>query len=173
MSRPAGGTFLRGGLALAAAVAWSPALAAGPDSASQVTGRAVAVESGDTFTLEEGGRRMVVRLADIGAPQGGAFFAPGARTLLANILADRDVRVVVAGARGADGILGRAFVGELDVNLELVKRGAAWLCIEYATSTEYLPFQNQAIRRREGAWSQTTEFDARIACRARPPVATP
>ncbi|MCC6193515.1 MAG: thermonuclease family protein [Burkholderiales bacterium] len=140
-------------------------------AAAELAGRVIAVESGDTLTLDAGGRTVTVRLADISAPQGPAFFAPGARTLLANMTLDQGARVVVAGDPGAARVVGHVYVGELDVNLALVKRGAAWMCMEYTSSTYYLPFQNAAMRQRIGVWSQMTSFDTRVACRDRPPVA--
>ena len=140
-------------------------------SAEQIDGKGLAVESGDTLLLTTDEGILTVRLADIAAPQGSAYFAPSARTLLSNMVLDANVRVTVTGRAGANRVFGRAYVGELDVNLELVKRGAAWMCIEYTTTTDYLPFQNEAIRRRWGSWPHTTDLDAWVACRARPPAA--
>jgi len=159
-------------MAIIGAMTFSPAMGAPPvGQLEQITGKVVVVDSGDTLVVTTDTGKLTLRLSDIGAPQGSDFYAPSARTLLANMALDQTVRVVVTGRNGADRIYGHAYVGELDVNLELVKRGAAWMCLEFTTTTDYMPFQNEAIRRRWGVWSRTTTFDAWVRCRARPPIA--
>lgn len=150
------------------------ALAAATPGAQPATieGKVVRVESGDTLVLKASDQEVEVRLADIGAPQGPQFYAPAARTLLEAITLDHPVGVSVTGKRDG-GVFGKVRVGELDVNLELVRRGAAWVCWEYSRDTDYLPFENQAQRARRGLWSSTMEITARVECRRRPPAEQP
>jgi endonuclease YncB( thermonuclease family) len=145
-------------------------LAACPAAAAEITGRVVAVESGDTIKIDRpDGGSVRVRLSDIGAPRQSAFYAPSSRQFLENMVLDKTVRVETSEG-GGDRIVGHVYRGELDVNLELVQAGAAWFCIEYANDTSYMPFQSDAIRHLRGLWSRTTAFDALVACRADPPV---
>jgi len=141
--------------------------------ATEIVGPVARVPSGDTLVVTDGARDVEVRLANIGAPQGGEFYAPAARTLLASIVAGKAVRVEVTGSGGEGRVFGRVFAGELDVNLELVRRGAAWMCIEYAANLNLLPHENDAQRHKRGLWAQTSQFDARVECRRRPPAAKP
>lgn len=147
-------------------------LGTGPSAraADEIEGTVVAVTSGDTLRIEAGGRLVEVRLADVGAPQGSDFYAPAARTLLAAMVSGKSARVTVTGRFGTEGVFGRVRAGEMNVNLELVRRGAAWMCLEYATDTGYLPYQSDAQRHRRGLWSSTTDFDAVNRCRQRPPA---
>ena len=146
-------------------------LAAWPAVAADIAGKVVAVESGDTIKLAVGGKDSVtVRLSDIGAPRGSAFYAPSSRQFLENMVLDKSVRVETIGPQSAGRIVGHAYRGLLDVNLELVKAGAAWYCMEYSNDTSYMPYQSEAIRRLRGVWSRTTTFDALVACRTNPPV---
>jgi endonuclease YncB( thermonuclease family) len=147
-------------------------VAAYPAAGADITGRVVAVDSGDTIRLSRAdGGSLTVRLSDIGAPQESAFYAPSSRQLLENIVLDKEVRVTASEAQGAERIVGHVYRGLLDVNLELVQAGAAWFCIEYANDTSYMPYQNDAIRHLRGLWLRTTTFDALVACRANPPLA--
>ena len=140
-------------------------------AAAEITGRVVAVTSGDTMTLAvEGGGSVAVRLSDIGAPQQSAFYAPSSRQLLENMVLGKTVRVETSGKGGGKRIVGHVYRGLLDVNLELVTLGAAWFCMEYTNDTSYVPYQSEAIRQQRGLWSRTTTFDALVACRANPPV---
>jgi endonuclease YncB( thermonuclease family) len=137
-----------------------------------IEGAVVRVPSGDTIVVSTSGREVEVRLADIGAPQGSQFYAPAARTLLESITADRPVVVTQTGTRES-GVFGRVRAGALDVNLELVRRGAAWVCWEYTRDTDYLPYENQAQRARRGVWSNTPEITMLAECRRRPPAERP
>lgn len=130
--------------------------------------------SGDTLIVRTANGPLELRLADIGAPQGAGFFAPSSTTLLNAIASGQSARITLTGRDGTDRAFGLVRVGELNVNLELVRRGAAWVCWDYALSTDYMPFENRARRQRLGLWSGgTTELQARGFCRARPPANDP
>ena len=145
-------------------------LAAYPAAAADITGRVVAVDSGDTIKLSvTEGRGLTVRLSDIGAPRGSEFYAPSSRQFLENMVLDKSVRVETS-AGAEERVVGHVYRGLLDVNLELVKTGAAWYCLEYSNDTSYMPYQSDAIRHLRGLWSRTTTFDALVACRANPPA---
>lgn len=141
-----------------------------PAAAGEIAGTIARVVSGDTLIIADGAVNREVRLADIGAPQGSAYYAPAAKTLLSNMVAGKPVRIVVTGSGGTNRSFGRVFVGELDVNLEMVRRGAAWVCLEYAADTGLLPYENDARRYRRGLWSHTWQIDTRVDCRRRPPA---
>ena len=160
-----------GGMTAVSAVALCMAMSV--QAADEITGKVVRVPGGDTVVVAADAGEMEIRLADIGAPQASQYYAPPARTLLANMVMDRPVRVVLTGHDGPRRAFGRVFAGDLDVNLELVKRGAAWVCLVYAMDTNLLPYENDAIRWRRGVWAQTTQFDARVACDKRPPAEHP
>jgi len=137
---------------------------------AEITGRVTTVDSGDTFRMQTDKGAVVVRLSDIGTPLGSAYYAPSSKQLLTNMIQGYDVRVTVTAEEGADRIFGHVYRGELDVNLELIKAGAAWWCMEFSNDSSYLPWQNQAQRRFGGLWSRTTDFNALIACRQDPPA---
>ena len=128
---------------------------------------------GDTLVVTSAEGDTEVRLADIGAPQGSAYYAPAATTLLSNMVLGLQVRVTVTGQSAPSHVFGRVHVGDLDVILALVQRGAAWVCLEYAADTGLIPYEHDAIRYRRGLWAWTTQFDARVACQRRPPAEHP
>lgn len=155
---------------------WALALSTGAALAAQETfeGTVERVVSGDTLIVRTATGPLEIRLADIGAPQGAEFFAPSSTTLLNNIVRDQTATITLTARDGTERAFGRVRVGRLDVNLELVRRGAAWVCWDYALSTDYMPFENRARRQRIGLWAgATTELQARGFCRARPPANEP
>jgi endonuclease YncB( thermonuclease family) len=158
-------------LFIAVAASWAlfgPAPARSAQGALE--GKVTEVISGDTLLIADGGTRVEVRLADINAPQGSEYYAPAARTLLASMVLDQPVRVKVTGSGGPDRVFGRVTVGELDVNLEMVRQGAAWVCWDFAADTYFMPWENAARRWKRGLWGATWEITARAACLRRPPV---
>jgi micrococcal nuclease len=157
--------------ALALASMWTFGAAdAAETSLREMTATATGVPGGDTIVVAgEGGSTVEVRLADIGAPQASAYYAREARTLLASMVEGKKVRIAVTGEPAPGRLFGRVHVGELDVNLELVRRGAAWVCWEYAADTSFAPWESDAKRWRRGLWAKTWEIEARTACDRRPP----
>jgi len=162
-------------IAVTLVAAGAPALAAPPllAEAERLHGTVARVDSGDTLMLAADGREFEVRLSDIGAPQGPQFYAPAARDLLEGIVRGRAADVVITGRTGDNKVFGRLKLGELDVNLELVRRGAVWVCWEYSRDTDYLPWENEAKRLRLGVWARTLEINALSSCRDRPPAERP
>jgi endonuclease YncB( thermonuclease family) len=151
----------------------TPAFAQAAAAGSEIVGTVTEVISGDTLVVADGARRIEVRLADVNAPQGSDYFAPGARALLSGMAKDREVRVSVTGSAGPQAVFGRVTVVKLDVNLEMVKRGAAFVCWDLPVDTYFRPWENAAKRFRLGLWGSTWEIDARVECRRRPPVEVP
>jgi micrococcal nuclease len=51
----------------------------------------------------------------------------------------------------------RAWVGNLDVNREMVKRGAAWFDSEYSKDAVLYEEENEARNRKRGLWALPLE----------------
>lgn len=49
--------------------------------------------------------------------------------------------------------VGRVYVGSLDVNAELVKRGAAWVYRQYSSYLSLITLEQQAKAARRGLWA--------------------
>jgi micrococcal nuclease len=162
-----------GGALVAQAVALTIAGTNPAVAAEEIAGKVAEVRSGDTIVIAAGQGTILVRLSDIDAPQGSEYFAPGSRALLNAMVGGKDVRVFVAGVAKDGPTFGRVHAGELDVNLEMVKRGAAYVCWDFAVETDYMPWEQRAKNAGVGLWGQNWEIQARGACLRRPPVANP
>ena len=142
-------------------------------AAEEIVGTVTEVRSGDTLVVRAGERSVVVRLADVDAPQDGQYFAPGARSLLSGMVLDREVSVLVTGRSDADQAFGRVRYKALDVNLEMVKRGAAFVCWDFPVDIYFTPWEAAARRQQVGLWNSTWEITARSECMRRPPGPRP
>jgi endonuclease YncB( thermonuclease family) len=123
---------------------------AGAPSALQ---QVVAVHDGDTLTvLEPGGARVRVRLFEIDSPERGQPWADEARAVLRGLVANKYVRVESLDTDQYGRSLARVFRGELEVNRELVRRGAAWV-YRSARNDSLRALEQEARGAKRGLWA--------------------
>lgn len=95
-------------------------------------GRVVGVTDGDTVTLLDAGQRQhKIRLAGIDAPEKGQAFGHRSKQALSDLVFGQDVVVAYSKKDRYGRIVGKIEAGGRDVNLELVREGAAWVYREY------------------------------------------
>lgn len=129
-----------------------PPLAA-TGAAQEITGKVVAIADGDTLTLLVAGNRQVrVRLTEIDTPERGQPYAEKAKQALSDLVFGRSVRVRSSGPDRFGRTLGRVFVGDVDVNAEMVRTGAAWVYRQYARDPRILELELEARAAPRGIW---------------------
>ena len=168
-------TITGGGIALSLLVStcWSVALA-GPATV-------LSVGDGDTLTVNDAGRRTTIRLACIDAPESAQRPYGGQSRAALQDLAPGGATVTVQGSkkdrygRTAAEILR----GSTNVNLELVRRGDAFVYRQYLSGCDrnaYLSAEKQAEAARRGVWSVsggiTRPWDWRRGGSSRPSTGT-
>ena len=118
------------------------------------TARVVKITDGDTISVQvEGKRSQKVRLVDIDTPEKDQPYGREARQALAALVANREVRIESRGADDYGRLLARVFVDELDVNAELVRRGAAWVFRKYSDDAKLLELEREARAEQRGLWA--------------------
>ena len=97
-----------------------------------ITGRVVQVFSGDSFQLRDGqGRTVSVRLTGLAAPDlrstnpAERLLATQSRTNLSELVRSNSVRVTVTYSNEAGAVLGLAYLGEINLNVAMVRAGWA------------------------------------------------
>ena len=122
--------------------------------AGDLTGRVVGITDGDTLTLLSQGREQVrVRLAEIDTPESGQPYGNRARQALSELAFGRSVRVVVQDTDRYGRAVGRVYAGPVDVNAEMVRRGAAWVYRRYSRDPALLDLEREARQARRGLWT--------------------
>jgi micrococcal nuclease len=136
-----------------------------------LTGKVVAVpDSSSIIVRDDRGVPHPIRLAWIAVPTASQHFAKEAKDILRHLVAGRSVLVewdkreescgTPAGRAAPCAKLGRVMIGDLDVNLEMLRRGAAWhdprtVSDQSTTDRELYPHeQREAIKRRVGLWAE-------------------
>lgn len=122
-------------------------------------GRVVGVADGDTVTVLDADRRQhKVRLAGIDAPEKGQAFGRRSKQALSDRVFGQDVVVAYSKKDRYGRIVGRIEAGGRDVNLELVRAGAAWVYRQYLRELpepdrqRYLDAEERARSDSAGLW---------------------
>lgn len=118
-------------------------------------GTVVGIADGDTFKLLTPAKEQSkIRLSEIDTPERGQPFGTWAKQQLAAMIFQKDVAILVVDVDRYGRTVGRVYVGDLDVNAELVHIGAAWVYDKYATDASLYVLQEEAIKEGRGLWSQ-------------------
>ena len=107
--------------------------------ADSVTGRVVKVADGDTITVLVENQQVKVRLSNIDAPERGQDFSKKSKEALADLVFEKEVRIVTHGKDRYGRVIGDVFVGQTNVNEKLVEDGWAWNFLKYSKSQRLAP----------------------------------
>ena len=124
------------------------------DRAGRPAWRVETVHDGDTVTCrdEKGGRERI-RLVGIDAPEHGQPYGDESRAALAAKLAGGVVRVEGQARDQHQRLLGRLWVDDQDVNLQMVAEGWAWAFTGYAGDDDLEAAEATARTGRRGLWA--------------------
>lgn len=147
--------MLRGaarGLAIAFVALWLQAPAAA--DAADLSGRVVGIADGDTLTLLTADKRQVrVRLAGIDTPERAQPYGSRARQELSELAFGKEAEVAVQDTDRYGRTVGRVQAGGVDVNAELVRRGAAWVYRRYNRDPSLPALEADARAAGRGLWA--------------------
>ena len=117
----------------------------------------VGIADGDTVTIlgDFSGTREQkrLRLTEIDTPERGQPWSARARQALADKVFQRQVRIASEGEDRYGRMLGRIYLGDRDINREMVGEGHAWVYRQYSSDILLLEEERLARDRRAGIWS--------------------
>lgn len=124
-----------------------------PLQAEQLTGRVVAISDGDTLTILDSSKKQIrIRLGEIDTPESRQPYGNKARQELSDLAFGKTATVEVQAIDRYKRTVGRVYVGEVDVNAELVKRGAAWVYRKYVKDYSLFDLEREARTNKRGLW---------------------
>jgi|SRR3569623_1268456 len=138
--------------------AWLLALLPAFATAATLQGKVVHIADGDTLTVLVDHEQMKVRLAEIDAPESHQDFGQRAKQALGNLVFSKEVSVDYEGKDRYGRTIGRVYLGDLDVNAEMVRTGYAWVYRQYAKDQSLYALEDEARAARRGLWAS----DARV-----------
>jgi len=139
--------------------------AQGKETEGALSGYAARVYDGDSFSLTTGdGKEASVHLQGVAAPLKQEPYGAESRGILLSLLKGKRVRIVGNGTDAYGRIIGRAYVGSLCINLEMVRQGAACYDQEHAPDDAELAEAQQAARAEgRGLWLSALDPAAGMA----------
>jgi endonuclease YncB( thermonuclease family) len=129
-------------------------LACGSTSTAEtVEGLVVGIADGDTFTLLTPDQRQIkIRIAEIDAPERGQPYASRSRQQLADLIFRKGVTVRVQVVDRYNRVVGRPVTGNMDVTVEMIRSGAAWVYRSYSDDVQLYELERKARDERRGLW---------------------
>lgn len=120
-------------------------------------GRVVSVHDGDTFNAKIQGAVMSFRMADIDAPELDQPYGDKARAIAAAALDGKEVLMLRVDTDTYGRFVVHVWIGDLNVNREVVALGAAWFYAEYAHGDCLYQVENAARDAKRGMWKLPLE----------------
>jgi micrococcal nuclease len=119
-----------------------------------LTGKVVAISDGDTLTvLDDTKTQHKIRLAGIDAPEKRQAFGTNAREALGDKAFQQSVRIEVIDVDRYHREVGRIFLGERFINMEMVRDGFAWRYVQYDKPGEFTAAEADAREHHRGLWA--------------------
>ena len=129
-------------------------LFATPVFAGELSGKAIGISDGDTFTLLTSDKQQIkIRLAEIDAPESNQPYGNRSQQALSGLIFGKDVRVVVQTTDRYGRTVGRPYVGGLDVCEEMIRSGSAWVYRQYVVDLGLFDIESEAKAALRGLWA--------------------
>ena len=122
-------------------------------------GPVIGITDGDTLTILSPIKKQVkIRLAEIDTSERGQPFGTWAKNELSDMVFQKDVAIRQVDIDRYGRIVGRIYVGDLAVNAELVRVGAAWVYRKYAKDSSLYELEEEAREAKRGLWKQSPQI---------------
>ena len=122
-------------------------------SAESLTGKVVKVTDGDTITVLVENQQIKIRLNEIDAPEAKQDFGQKSKEALADLIFEKEVRVVTHGEDRYGRTIGDVFVGQTNVNEKMIEDGWAWNFLKYSKSQRLADLEREARASKKGLWA--------------------
>ena len=118
-----------------------------------IVANVVGVHDGDTLTLRALNEKLKVRLFGIDTPELGQPFGNNAKGALSSLVFGKNVTVSSSGKDRYGRTLGVVFLGNGNVNAQMIRMGMAWHYKQYSDSVPMQQFEDYARANRIGLWA--------------------
>jgi endonuclease YncB( thermonuclease family) len=122
-----------------------------------LAGVVVGVIDGDTADVRLASGMIRIRFHAIDAPESGQPHGAAAKRALSDLVFGKQVDVEPFEQDRYDRLVARLWVGDLDVNAEMVRTGNAWTYRRYADDPAYCEYEKAARDLRRGLWHMPVE----------------
>jgi endonuclease YncB( thermonuclease family) len=136
-----------------------PARAA--ETTAVLPGIVVGIVDGDTADVRLASGMIRIRFHAIDAPESGQPHGKAAKTALSGLIFGKAVEIEPFEQDRYDRLVARVWLGDVDVNAQMVKSGNAWTYRRYADDPAYCAYEKAARDLGRGLWR--LQADQRVA----------
>jgi len=116
-------------------------------------GVVVGIVDGDTADVRLASGMVRVRLHAVDAPERDQPYGAASRQALSKLVYGKPVELEPIEQDRYDRLVARLWLGELDVNAEMIRQGAAWVYRRYADDPAYCAYEQAARHTKRGLWA--------------------
>ena len=128
-------------------------------SAHTLKGKITRISDGDTvILLDSDNTQHKIRLHGIDAPETGQPYGNKSKEYLSDLIAGKTVTVDVKGLDQYKRTLGVIYLGDTNINAEMVRSGYAWN-YKYSKDKYYIKLQEKAKAEKKGLWKDKEAID--------------
>ena len=122
---------------------------------AEMIGKVVSVTDGDTITIIENldNGRFKIRLYGIDAPEKKQDFGQKAKQHLSSLIFNKVVKIKFTEIDRYGRIVGKIFLNDIEINIEMLKAGLAWHYSRYDQTSTYINAEKQERTEKRGIWS--------------------
>jgi len=117
-------------------------------------GKVVSITDGDTIKVLKDGKQVKIRLASIDCPEKGQPYGNAAEKFTANMVAGKVVKIWPTDTDRYGRTVAFVFVGDKNLNKELLSAGLAWHYKKYSRDPELAKLEFNARNKKIGLWSE-------------------
>ena len=120
-----------------------------------ITGKVIKIADGDTFTilLQHDNFKVRVRLVSIDCPEKKQPFSKKAKQFLSQLIFEKKVKVYYHKKDRYGRVLGEVYIGNINVNEEMLKAGYAWHFKKYSKDKHLAELETLARKQKKGLWA--------------------
>ena len=123
-----------------------------------LNGQVLRVADGDTITIiTDAQKTQKIRLSEIDTPERDQPWGRQASRALSKKVANKSIVAKVSGVDRSDRVIAEIFVGERNINHEMVSEGHAWAYRRYLKSDHLLDLEQIAKESELGLWGLTKD----------------
>ena len=115
-------------------------------------GRVIKVVDGDTFKILQRDEEVIIRLAEIDAPEYNQPFWKKSKQALERYVAGKQVTIEEFDRDRYGRIVGHVYLNDIWVNGELVQQGYSYVYERYAVSKKLYELESEAVKNQRGIW---------------------
>jgi endonuclease YncB( thermonuclease family) len=110
------------------------------------------IDGDGAIVIDRNNNKIEIRLAEIDAPEFSQDYGRKSKEILEKLIHKKIINIKFTGKKSYDRHISKVYLNGKDINLLMVKKGAAWVEPRFSNDEEYYKAQNMARKKRRGLW---------------------